>query len=182
MGKIEEELEMSIKKKIGGALLGTALGAALIGGGTFAIFTDTATNTQNTFTAGTLDINVLNETAFSGTIANLAPGDTGSQTFDVTNNGSLDLRYDIAQSLSSGAGTLVLGDANKDLNFSIEYSTDGGTTYTAVTPGDNNIVMAAGATHKYKVTYTLPKAADNPYQAGSSNFKLTFSAEQTRNN
>lgn len=173
---------MSIKKKIGGALLGTALGAALIGGGTFAIFTDSATNTQNTFTAGTLDINVGEEIAFSGTIGNLAPGDKGSQTFEVTNDGSLQLRYDIAQALEAGAGTLVLGDATKDLKFKIEYSTDNGTTYTTVTPGNNNIVMDPEASHLYRVTYELPQGADNPYQGGSSDFQLTFSGEQTRNN
>lgn len=171
-----------MKKKIGGALLGTALGAALIGGGTFAIFTDTDKNTNNTFTAGTLDINVGAETVFTGTIANLAPGDTGTQTFEVTNDGSLELRYDIAQALEAGEGTLVLGNAAQDLNFTIEYSTDNGATYTAVTPGDTNIVMAPEAKHLYRVTYTLPTAADNDYQSGSSDFQLTFNAEQTRNN
>jgi spore coat-associated protein N len=173
---------MSLKKKMGAALLTTAMGAALIGGGTFAIFTDDATNTNNTFTAGTLKIDVEGETAFTGTIANLAPGDSGSQTFDVANRGSLELRYDVAQALESGAGTLVLGDATKDLNFKIERSTDGGTVWTEVTPGDTNFVLAPASVDKYKVTYTLPKAADNPYQAGSSDFQLTFDAEQTRNN
>jgi spore coat-associated protein N len=173
---------MSIKKKIGGALAGTALGAALIGGGTFAIFTDSATNTNNTFTAGTLDINVNSEQAFTGTIGNLAPGDTGSQTFNVKNDGTLELRYDVAQALESGAGTLVLGNATKDLNFVIERSTDEGVTWTNVTPGDTNFVLASGAEDQYRVTYTLPKAADNDYQRGSSDFQLTFNAEQTRNN
>jgi spore coat-associated protein N len=172
---------MSLKKKIGAAMMTTAMGAALIGGGTFAIFTDSASNTNNTFTAGTLDINVGSETVFSGTIDNLAPGDTGSQTFEVTNDGSLKLRYDIAQTLDNGAGTLVLGDATKDLKLTIEYSTDN-VNWTPVTPGDNNIEMDPEDKHYYKVSYELPYDADNDYQAGSSDFQLTFDAEQTRNN
>lgn len=173
---------MSIKKKLGLALATTALGATLVGAGTFAIFTDSATNTNNTFSAGTLDINVGAETAFTGTIANLAPGDSGVQTFNVTNDGSLELRYDVAQALASGPGTLVLGDALKDLSFTIEYSADNGVTWNSVIPGDNNIVMAPGDTHKYRVSYSLPLAADNAYQGKSSAFQLTFNAEQTRNN
>jgi predicted ribosomally synthesized peptide with SipW-like signal peptide len=173
---------MNLKKKIGMAMASTALGAMLLGAGTYAIFTDSVSNTQNTFTAGTVDLNLNAESQFTGTINNLAPGDSGQQTFDLVNNGSLELRYDIAQTLQSGANTLVQGDAAQDLRFTIEYSTDNGTTWAAVTPGDNNIVMAPGATHKYRVNYLLPLAADNDYQGKSSNFQLTFNAEQTRNN
>jgi spore coat-associated protein N len=172
---------MSLKKKIGAAMMTTAMGAALIGGGTFALFTDSATNSSNTFTAGELDINVGNEVAFTGTIGNLAPGDTGSQTFEVTNDGTLELRYDVAQTLENGAGTLVLGRPLEDLSLVIERSNDG-LTWSAVSPGDTNIVMAPGDKHYYKVTYTLPLAANNDYQEGSSDFQLTFNAEQTRNN
>lgn len=47
---------MSIKKKVGLSLASEALGLSLIGGGTYAFFSDKA-ETTSTFAAGTLDLN-----------------------------------------------------------------------------------------------------------------------------
>ncbi|MFC4766516.1 TasA family protein [Effusibacillus consociatus] len=173
---------MGIKEKIGLALATTALGASLVGAGTFAIFTDSATNTANTFTAGTLNIEKEGEVEFTGNVTNLAPGDSGTETFDIANRGNLQLRYDVAQAITNGAIPLTGVNAATDLAFTIQRSVDNGVTWSNVTPGDNNFVLNPGAVDKYRVNYSLPLAAGNAYQGGSASYQLTFSAEQTRNN
>jgi predicted ribosomally synthesized peptide with SipW-like signal peptide len=164
---------MSIKKKMGAALVSTALGAALVGGGTFALFTDSAQNTGNTFAAGTLEIS-LNKP--DGTkyfdISNIAPGDSGSATVTVKNDGTLDLRYDIAQTLE---GALAQG-AN-GLKVTIKDSSG-----AVITPGDTNRVLAPGASEDLTVQWTLPRDAGNEYQGASATLGITVNAEQTKNN
>lgn len=80
---------MSIKKKLGMGLGSAALGIALIGGGTYAYFSDTEV-TANTFASGTLDLAVNPTTIIDA--SNLKPGDTMLRTFKLVNNGSLDIR------------------------------------------------------------------------------------------
>lgn len=79
---------MSIKKKLGLGLASAALGLALVGGGTFAYFSDTEV-TENTFAAGTLDLAVNPITIID--VNNLKPGDWMPRTFNLENNGSLDI-------------------------------------------------------------------------------------------
>ncbi|GAB6172787.1 hypothetical protein JCM15765_22650 [Paradesulfitobacterium aromaticivorans] len=164
---------MSIKTKFGLALATTALGATLIGAGTFAIFSDSATNTGNTFTAGTVEISLDKP---DGTkyfdIANIAPGDGGSAPVIVTNEGSLELRYDISETLAG-----ALAAAPNGLVVTIADSAG-----NVIVPGDNNRVLAAGASETLTVGWALPLAADNTYQGTSATLGLTFDAEQTKNN
>ena len=67
--------------------------AMAVGMGTYAYFSDTETSTGNTFTAGTLDLKVDGmddpnvETYF--TITNVKPGDSGSQTIQLKNVGTV---------------------------------------------------------------------------------------------
>ncbi|HLR16052.1 MAG TPA: TasA family protein [Bacillota bacterium] len=79
---------MSIKKKIGMGIGTAILGLSLIGGGTFAYFSDTAVS-ENTFAAGTLDLAVNPEVIID--VDNLKPGDYMPRTFKLENNGSLDI-------------------------------------------------------------------------------------------
>lgn len=165
---------MSLKKKMGAALATTALGAALIGGGTFAVFTSSATNQGNTFAAGTVKISLDKP---DGTkyfnIENIAPGDSGSSTVTVKNDGSLELRYDIAEALS---GDLASG-AN-GLKVTVKDASG-----NVITPGtDNNRKLAAGANEVLTVEWALPKDAGNEYQGTSASLGLTMNAEQTANN
>ncbi|MDQ1001882.1 putative ribosomally synthesized peptide with SipW-like signal peptide [Neobacillus niacini] len=185
---------MSLKKKMGAALLTTAMGAALIGGGTFALFTDAATNKNNTFSAGTLDINVSQTdiawTNEDGSINvpfnNLAPGDKGELQFDVTNNGTLELRYDVSGGYSDDADattpSFIQNKTGEDLVITVSRSIDG-QNWTIVTPAnEDDVVMAPNAVIKYKVNYSFPEAAGNTYQKAAGQYQLTFNAEQTRNN
>ncbi|URM32345.1 CalY family protein [Cytobacillus firmus] len=96
---------MSLKKKIGMGITSAALGIALVGGGTFAYFSDTAT-ADGSFTAGTLDLAVNPETVIN--IENIKPGDWMNKTFYLENNGSLDISEVILNS------TYTVNDANGD--------------------------------------------------------------------
>jgi predicted ribosomally synthesized peptide with SipW-like signal peptide len=107
----EEELFMSkaLKGKFGLALASTALGAALIGGGTFALFTSETSNEGNTFTAGTLEIqDVTGGSAFSLTqyFQNLAPGDSENGAIKIKNNGTLDAWVKISGVDTDGDGDI----------------------------------------------------------------------------
>ena len=79
---------MGIKKTLGLGVASAALGLSLIGGGTFAYFSDTAQSTA-TFAAGTLDL--TSDPSVIVDISNLKPGDTVSKTFKLKNSGSLDI-------------------------------------------------------------------------------------------
>jgi spore coat-associated protein N len=86
--KTRRNFEMGIKQKLGLGVASAALGLALVGGGTYAYFSDTET-TNNTFASGTLDLAVNPTTIINAT--NIKPGDRMSRTFKLENNGSLDI-------------------------------------------------------------------------------------------
>lgn len=77
---------MSLKKKLGLGVASAALGLSLIGGGTYAYFSDTAV-TNNTFAAGTLNLNAEPTTIIN--VDNIKPRDTMFRTFKLKNDGSL---------------------------------------------------------------------------------------------
>lgn len=79
---------MSIKKKLGLGVASGVLGLSLIGAATYAYFNDTAQTTSK-FTAGTLDLNAAPTTIID--VNNLKPGDWMSRSFQLKNDGSLDI-------------------------------------------------------------------------------------------
>jgi len=79
---------LNIKKKLGLSVASAALGIALIGGGTFAYFSDEEV-TNNSFAAGTLDLSV-DPTAIIN-LDNLKPGDSMVREFSLSNDGSLEI-------------------------------------------------------------------------------------------
>ncbi|RRJ61757.1 cell division protein FtsN [Paenibacillus oralis] len=79
---------MGIKKTLGFGVATAALGLTLIGGGTFAYFSDSI-ETTGTFAAGTLDLNA-DPTAIID-VGNLKPGDSATRTFQLKNDGTLDI-------------------------------------------------------------------------------------------
>ncbi|AIF44178.1 TasA family protein [Virgibacillus sp. SK37] len=79
---------MSIKKKLGMGIATAVLGVGLIGGGTFAYFSDQEVS-ANTFATGTLDLALDPSEIIS--VNNLKPGDWMNRTFKLENNGSLDI-------------------------------------------------------------------------------------------
>jgi spore coat-associated protein N len=79
---------MGIKKTLGFGVAAAALGLTLIGGGTFAYFSDSV-ETTGTFAAGTLDLNA-DPTAIID-VGTLKPGDFAIRTFKLKNEGTLDI-------------------------------------------------------------------------------------------
>ncbi|MCJ0929814.1 CalY family protein [Virgibacillus halodenitrificans] len=80
---------MGIKKQLGMGIMSAALGISLIGGGTYAYFSDSE-QTSNTFAAGTLDLSVNPTTIVD--VDDLQPGSSITRNFELQNNGSLDIR------------------------------------------------------------------------------------------
>jgi len=79
---------MGIKQKLGLGVASAALGLALVGGGTYAYFSDSA-EASATFAAGTLDLSVDPTTIIS--VDKIKPGDTMLRSFDLVNGGTLDI-------------------------------------------------------------------------------------------
>jgi len=96
-------------KKILGLAIAAILIITLVGGGTWAYFSDTESSTNNSLTAGTLDLNVdggdAAVTTFS--VSDVAPGDSGSGNTTLANVGSLSGELDASTSAitnTPGAG------------------------------------------------------------------------------
>ncbi len=98
---------MGIKKTLGFGIASAALGLSLIGGGTFAYFSDTSSSTA-TFAAGTLDLN--SDPSVIVDIQNLKPGDTVTKTFKLKNDGTLDIGSILLKTTTEVTDTL--GDNN----------------------------------------------------------------------
>ena len=77
---------MGMKKKLGMGVVTAMLGLSLIGGGTYAYFSDKEVS-QNTFAAGTLDLSVDPEVVIN--VDNLKPGDEMERGFQLVNKGTL---------------------------------------------------------------------------------------------
>lgn len=158
---------MSIKRKLGMAFATTALGALLVAGGSFALFTDTATNAENTFTAGTVSLeagsSVISPEQF---ISNLAPGDSGTIEVTVENTGSLDAWVRVNEENSVLEGELFDGDHPLEIHFDeVGY-----------------VLLGSGESTSITVNYSFPLEAGNEYQGASGIFALSFDAVQARNN
>lgn len=79
------------RRRVLGSVLTVGAASSAAGAGTFALFSDTETSSANTVQAGTLDLQVNG----SGTntvvdVTNVAPGDTGSDSTTIRNDGTLD--------------------------------------------------------------------------------------------
>ncbi|MNC20711.1 Spore coat-associated protein N precursor [compost metagenome] len=79
---------MNIKKTLGLGVVSAALGLTLVGGGTFAYFSDSAQSTA-AFNNGTLSL--TSDPAVIVDLSNLKPGDLITRDFKLKNDGSLDI-------------------------------------------------------------------------------------------
>ncbi|MEK3890062.1 CalY family protein [Bacillus sp. FSL K6-3431] len=106
---------MNIKKQLSMGLMSAVLGVTLIGGGTYAYFSDSV-KTNNTFAAGTLDL-AVNPTQVIN-VDNIKPGDSFIRDFELQNNGTLD----IGKVLLETAYTVndAIGNNTEDLGKYIE--------------------------------------------------------------
>jgi predicted ribosomally synthesized peptide with SipW-like signal peptide len=157
-----------MKKSLVVAFLLTIVGALLIGGATMAWFTSEDTNEDNSFAAGTLEISLDKDNGQKYfDISNMQPGDSGSAELTVSNVGSLGLRYKFGLTqeggLFQGSNPLVI--VIKDSNGK------------AINP-DAVRQMVPGSHETFKVSWSMPEAADNSYQGQSGKLGIGVYAEQ----
>lgn len=162
-----------LAKRLTLSLLAVAAISILVSGASFALFTASASNVDNTFTAGTVSLGSPSDNLVD--LTNIAPGDTGNAgTYQITYTGSLDAWLGLDTS-TSGA---IFGGATP-LQVTIS---DGTNTYS---PNATNQVMGLftnGQSVTLSVDYAMPLAADNSYQGASGTVSMMIHAVQAKNN
>lgn len=186
-------------------LMAGALGFAAWG--TAALFSDSLTNSADSFTAGTVTVG-LGSTSTNCNVTQLAPGDSSTGygsgsvdkvrcTFNVEYTGSLPAYLGVDVKLLNG-GTALYTGASSGLQMKVVadgVSVVDGTNFmnssgvaTPVVAGTSvdNILLSTspvntGETVAFTVDYLLPLVAPNVLQGGSASVQLTFHAVQSAN-
>ena len=194
-----------LNKKMLLSLLVIGVVSVSAGAGTWAYFSDTETSTDNTFTAGTLDLELDGADGITGFgITDVAPGDSGEATSIVVSNaGSIDGDLTVSISdvddeengeendaeaedddTSSNDGYAANdGSAIGDLSYEITLTvSDGTTTYVGNLNTLTNLVDmdfgSIGADKTITVSYAVDTDADNQIQGDSVSFDIDFSLDQ----
>lgn len=148
---------MSLKKKLLSGIGTALLGMALIGGGTFAYFSDTEVS-NNTFAAGTLDLAVNPSVIID--VDNLKPGDWMYREFALENNGTLDIS---SIDLATAYNVIdVNGDNGTDdfgKHIMVHFLENMDKTGNGWLIGDYNDVIAS--TTLYDLQHMTPDAVEN---------------------
>jgi predicted ribosomally synthesized peptide with SipW-like signal peptide len=176
------------------------LAFCLIGLGAFATFTS-STSASHSVTTGTVTI-ALGATGASTNRLNvnatgIAPTDTIQRSFDLINQGTLNL-VSITLTSAATASSLLDTDATNGLQMAIDkcsvawtesgsspafsYTCSGSTTVVLASRAvvGTNVALAslgaltAGVTDHLRLTLTLPVTADNSFQNQASTIQYTF--------
>jgi len=190
-------------RKILTSLIIIAVVAVSITAGALAVFTDRETVPDNAFTTGTLILDIDPTTAMFD-VSNMAPGDVVFRGLQVTNDGSLALRY--AMTTTADAASAL--DEQLDLTIDVVTGAGGdGIWYTADdVVGAANIygpdgalssaffgnpaqggqtgdrTLASGTSERLRFKATLPLDTGNAFQGASCSVAFVFDAQQTVNN
>lgn len=196
------------KRSIFLSLAVIGLVAAMITAATGAVFTDTASSTENKFNTGTLDIKLtddnegpLDDVTASIGFSNMAPGDSVVKPLTVNNPGSLGLRYaltsastdadskalrgqitlKIVQVASIGACSASAFSGSPTFLYNGVLTSAGfGSVTTGAQAGDRPLAAAGGEVLCLQAS--LPIATGNTFQGAATTTTFTFTAEQTANN
>ncbi len=167
-----------------------------------AVFTDQQTNADNVFTTGTLTLGIDPTTAMF-TVSGMAPGAVVYDGLEVTNGGSLELRYamtttpdnssaldeqlDLTIDVVTGPGTDGIWYTSDDVVGENIYGPDGqlsvgsfGDPAQGEDEGDRTLAPETSERLRFKVT--LPLETGNDYQGTTCTVAFVFNAEQTANN
>lgn len=190
---------MTLKKKLGMGIASAVLGAALVGGGTFAFFSDKEVS-NNTFAAGTLDLALNPSTVVN--VSNLKPGDTIEKEFKLENKGSLDIKKVLLQTEYKVEDTKKdnKDDFGKHIEVTFLKNVDKHETIVkkttldklkkdTLTAVDNDLSawfwdekgISAGKSDKFKVKFEFVdnKKDQNEFQGDKVQLTWTFDAQQT---
>jgi spore coat-associated protein N len=196
-------------KKILGLTIAAVLVMGLVGGGTWAYFSDTETIGDNEFLAGTLDLG-LDTTAdqdptgsITGTFSTtaFAPGDTKSATIYVNNEGSiamtsLNMTFSNTSVIDGTPGSVDAGPGGAtddllqmitltDLKFGTVGSPD-----DVADLDDKNITelssswvdlgaLSANTEYQLDIEFTFSTTATNGCQGDSANITISFDGQQS---
>ncbi|HDR7968005.1 MULTISPECIES: biofilm matrix protein CalY [Bacillus cereus group] len=192
---------MSLKKKLGMGVASAALGLSLIGGGTFAYFSDKEVS-NNTFAAGTLDLTLNPKTLVD--IKDLKPGDSVKKEFLLKNDGTLPIKdvklatkYNVKDAKGDNAGE----DFGKHIKVKFLWNWDKAsepvyeTTLAELQNLDPDVIAKDVFAPEWAENGGLaPKSEDylwvqfefvddgqdqNKFQGDSLNLEWTFNASQT---
>ena len=190
-------------RKILTSVMIIAVLAASITAAAMAVFTDQQTNPDNVFTTGTVILGIDPATAMF-TVSNMAPGDVEYGGLEVTNDGSLELRYamtttaddtstldeqlDLTIDVVTGSGVdLIWYTADDVVGEANIYGPDGvlssaffGDPAQGEQAGDRTLASLASERLRFKAT--LPLDTDNTYQGTNCTVAFVFDAEQTASN
>ncbi len=163
-------------KKIFGLTIAALLVIGMVSGGTWAYFSDTESSTNNSLTAGTLDLNInggnIAVTTFTATA--VAPGDSGSGNSTLANVGSMGGELDITFSAITNTGGVggEYGDGVGNLGASAEIAVyvdvDQSSSWTA---GDIGL-KSDGTTYSFPTALgyaTIDSYASKIYNAVEAN-------------
>lgn len=193
-------------KKILLSLAMIAMVSAVAVGATKAYFTSEATISGETFSSGTVTLNITgddtyqngsNRTVVQDHFDNLKPGDTMRQWITLHNSGSLPIDYltvdkgtptDPNGLLSQIIVSTSCGLSGTDPAF---FTDDWGTKPTISTWFSNSNILDnptfyrpaadkidAGQDYVCVMDFTLPTTVGNLYQEATASFDMTFTAEQ----
>lgn len=153
--------------------LSLVLVMSLVGGATFALFTDQESNTNDVFQAGTLTIGASAAGANTGTMnfTVAAPGDHFANTINVKNLGSLPFLYKVSASKQDG---------DADLYNALVATINGGPEMplSALVDKVINFNLAAGGNQDVTIDVKLPLTAGNDLMNKATKILFTFDAQQ----
>ncbi|HOG48296.1 MAG TPA: TasA family protein [Anaerolineae bacterium] len=172
----------------------------LLGGGTLASFSDSETSAGNTFTAGTLVLEVNGSASASGLSftlppAPLLPGKSGQGDIVLRNAGSIDGTLGIAVAnltdIEGTPGDPAPGELSGVLLVSMEYSRDGGAAWTPLASSDGllstwngqtfgPLSLGAGEGLTLRLHWQMPADAAEaaPAMDDTATFDMTFKLDQ----
>lgn len=190
------------RRKVIISLVVIGVAAAFAGAGTMAFFSDTETSSNNTVSAGTLDMKVNggDEKVQLLSATNAVPGDTGSNSTKLKNTGSINGSYDVNlsntlqengwnepenDSAAEKDGSVELG-SQLNVTVGIDNDRDGdidnvayqGPVADAEGHMELNETLTAGETDRLIVRYEIPTDAGNEIQSDGALLNVTVNLEQ----
>ncbi len=191
-------------RKILSSLMVIALAAMMVGLGTFAYYSDTEASTGNTFTAGTLDLRYAvstdggtnwsawqNGTDFSIVLGNLAPGNSGTIIYRLSNVGSLAGYLDFenvtivnTEGLNPESETDITEPGDLGANSIVSVTLGGTPVYTGTVNGlatwdASYLIPASGGFVDYVLAWNIPTTVENDIQGDIVAIGVTFELAQT---
>lgn len=192
-----------VNRKIAMSAVSILAAIALMGGTTFAFFTDQASSTNNTFSTGNADLDIAPDTGtgpggFAETISGpnftgIIPGETRNFDFWLRNNSSTALGLDLLADISA-INPVLDADQEIDNVLLISWNCDtdldlslGNNTPTSefsprdwLNGGDESVGSLASGTQMFcRMIGRLPSTADNTVAGETVVFDAVYNASQT---